>query len=410
MRETINKVLFAVMTSVLLAGVPWQLAQAQKASEEKKPQPVMDEKTGKRLNEAIELLNNDQYDAAKKTLAGLKMDTLSPYERSKVEQILASIEHSLGDYNKARAHYQAAITSGGLNEQEINETRYYIAQLFIAEERWKEGAAALEEWFRSTVKPNSAAYYLLAICYYQVGDYVKATTPAQKAVELAEKPQESLLQLLMQLYMERDQYTAAIPLLEQLIALVPEKKTYWLNLSAIYGEKEDYANALVMMEVPYNAGILSDSSEYHRLADLLMVAEIPYRATQILIKAAKDKKVVEDQKYFEKLANAWIAAREFDQAAGPLQRAAQMSNNGNIFVRLGEVHIQRESWEDAANAFQNALSKGGIKDSGYANIMLGIALYNQKEYNEAVPAFRRALSSPKERKTAQGYIDLIQSR
>ena len=412
MRKTVQKILCAVMTGVLLVGLPWQLALAQKAKksdDKKQPAPEMGATTGKHLNEAIELLNKEQYDAAKKALAGLSMDTLSPYERSKVEQIMASIEHSQGHYDKARAHYQAAITAGGLNEQEVNETRYYIAQLYIAEEHWKEGSAALEEWFRTTAKPNSAAYYLLAICYYQMGDYVKATTPAQKAVELAEKPQESMLQLLMSLYMQREQYSAAIPLLEQLIVLAPTKKVYWMQLSSIYGEKEDYANALVMMELPYNAGLLSESSEFHRLADLLLLGGIPYRATQVLTNAAKDKKVVEDQKYFEKLANCLIAAREFEQAVGPLQRAAQIAANGNLYARLAEVQMQLENWGDASDAYQNALNKGGLKDTGYANVMLGIALYNQKKYSEALPAFRRALSSPKEEKTAKGYIDLIQA-
>jgi len=408
MLKLLDKICCTVITLVLLTGTTGLHAQKAK-KEEKPPEQTMDQKTGKIMNEAIELLNKDQYDAARQALSKLKMDDLSPYERSKTEQILASIEHSQGHFDKARAHYQAAIVAGGLNEQEIRDTRYYIVQLFIAEEKWKEGAAALEDWLRSADKPNSNAYYMLAICYYQMGDYVKATAPAQKAVELDEKPMERDLQLLTSLYMEREQYTAAIPLLEQLIALVPEKKTYWMQLSSIYGEKEDFINALVMMEVPYNAGLLSDASEFHRLADLLMVANIPYRATQVLMKAAKDKKVTEDMKYFEKLANCWIAAREFDEAVVPLQRAAQLADNGNRYARLGEVNIQRESWENASQAYQNAINKGGLRDQGNANLMLGIALYNLKKNSEALAAFRRALSSPKEAKNAEAYIKMIES-
>ena len=408
MYKFIGKIGYTAMALMLLAGSPGLHAQKAK-KEEKQPEQTVAQKTGKIMNEAIELLNKDQYEAAKQALAKLKMDDLSPYERSKTEQILASIEHSQSHFDKARAHYQAAITAGGLNEQEIKDTRYYIVQLFIAEEKWKEGAAALEDWLRTADKPNSNAYYMLAICYYQMGDYVKATAPAQKAVELDEKPTERDLQLLTSLYMEREQYTAAMPLLEQLIALVPEKKTYWMQLSSIYGEKEDFINALVMMEVPYNAGLLSEASEFHRLADLLMVANIPYRATQVLIKAARDKKVAEDMKYFEKLANCWIAAREFDEAVVPLQRAAQMAENGNLFARLGEVNIQRESWENASQAYQNALNKGGLKDQGNANLMLGIALFNLKKNSEALAAFRRALSSPKEAKNAEAYIKMIES-
>ena len=132
MRSTINKTLSIMIAGVLLAGFPWQLSQAQEKDGKKRQAPVVDEKTGKRLNEAIEFLNNEKYEEAKRTLSGFKLDTLSPYERSRVEQIWASIEHTQGNYDKARAHFQAAIAAGGLNEQEAKENRYFISQLYIA--------------------------------------------------------------------------------------------------------------------------------------------------------------------------------------------------------------------------------------------------------------------------------------
>ena len=74
---------------------------------------------------------------------------------------------------------QKAIDSGGLNTVEIDQARYQSAQLYMQEEKWKEGAAALEEWFKSAANPNSAAYYLLAVAYYQQDDYAKALPPAK---------------------------------------------------------------------------------------------------------------------------------------------------------------------------------------------------------------------------------------
>ena len=62
----------------------------------------------------------------------------------------------------------------------------------MQEEKWKEGAAALEEWFKTAANPNSAAYYLLAVAYYQQDDFDKALPPAKKAVELMDKPQREL--------------------------------------------------------------------------------------------------------------------------------------------------------------------------------------------------------------------------
>ena len=409
MRNTFCKLLYTMIIGIGLftAFSGGQMVQAQQRDDKKREAPVVDEKTGKIMNEAIELINTEQYDAARAKLSGLKLDTLSPYERSRVEQMQASIDHTQEKYDSARSHFQAAIAAGGLNEQELKDIQYVICQLYIIEERWKEGISCLEQWFRTVDKPNSAAYYMLAVSYYQIEDYERALAPARKAVELSEKPQESWLQLIVALYMQRNQYTEAIPVLERLITMVPDKKTYWLQLSSIYGEKEDYANALAVMEIPYNGGLLTDDSEYRRLADLLMVIGIPYRAAQVLVKGVELKKVKEDQKLLEKLANCWVAAREYEKAIGPLEKAAQMAGNGDLYVRLGEVYTQSESWDAAAKAFKNAFDKGGLKDPGNANLMLGISLYNQKKTKEALDWFKRASTSQKYRKTANGYIQLI---
>jgi tetratricopeptide (TPR) repeat protein len=410
MRIVLRNFIYALIAIPLLITLASPAVHAQKAKkedEEKKSGPTVDEKTGKRLNEAIEFINNDQYDAARAALAELKLDTLSPYERSRVEQIFATIDQAQEKYDGARTHFQAAIAAGGLNEQELKDVQYVICQLYIIEEKWKDGITCLEKWFTVVTKPNSAAYYMLAVSYYQIEDYKRALAPAIKAVELAEKPQEGWLQLVVALYMQLDQYADAIPVLERLVAMSPEKKNYWLQLSSIYGEKEDYANALTMMEIPYNGGLLTEDAEYRRLSDLLTMEGIPYRAAQVLLKGLEAKKVKEDQKLLEKLANCWIAAREFDKAVTPLQKAAQMAGSGDLFMRLGEVNTQRENWEEAARAFRSAIDKGSLRDVGNAHLMLGISLYNQKKNKEALEWFRRASNSAKHKKTADGFMQLI---
>ncbi len=91
-------------------------------------------------------------------------------------------------------------------------------------------------------KPNSSAYYLLAVAYYQQELYSRLA-PAQKAVELAEKPQESWIQLVLALHLQEENWAEAVPLLVRLINLYPEKKTYWVQLSSVYGQKENTEGA-----------------------------------------------------------------------------------------------------------------------------------------------------------------------
>lgn len=90
---------------------------------------VIDAKTGVTLNAAIEAYNAQDYAAAKAALATLKLDRLSPFERSKVEQIWFSIALRERDYAEAREHLLQALAAGGLNAQETAEALTTIQRL-----------------------------------------------------------------------------------------------------------------------------------------------------------------------------------------------------------------------------------------------------------------------------------------
>ena len=375
-------------------------------------QNSIDAATGKALNEAIELLGMENYQGAAAKIATLNLEKLSPYERGTVERILFSIAYGQEKFSEARGHLQKAIDSGGLNAQQIDEAKYQAAQLYMQEEKWKEGAAALEEWFKTAAMPNSAAYYLLAVAYYQQENFNKALPPAKKAVELMDKakPNESWLSMLSALYLQREEYKEAIPVLQQLITAAPDKKTYWMQMSSVYGQMEDYANALGIMQLANNVGLVTEDSEVRRLADLLLFNDVPYRGAQTL-EAAMEKKIVNlDDKLYEKLANCWIAAGEYDKAIPPLTRAAEMASSGDAFIRLGEVQVQREDWPAAIAAIQRGVDKGQLKDPGNAQLMLGIAHYSQKEFAAARPFFERARQSDKHRQIADSYLQAIKAQ
>ncbi len=398
----------AAVAAAALAASPAAFAQEDK--EGRRSAPTISERTGERLNEAIEFLNADDYASARRVLNEINLDRLSPYERSRVEQIFSGIEYSEGNYGAARQHLQQAINAGGFSEREVSQAKYQIAQIYMAEENWEEGAAALQEWFRTAAEPNSSAYYLLAAAYYQMEDLDAALEPAKKAVELAANPQPSWIELLLALYLTREDYDAALPLLERLIVMEPQEKNHWLRLSSLYQQQEEYANALAAMQIAYNAGFLQQDSEYQRLSDMLRFNDIPYRAARVLAEAMESDKVATDSNTYEKLANAWIQARDFDEAIPPLTRAAELSNNGNLFVRLGQVQIQQERWQEAADALQEAMQKGGLEDPGQANLLMGIALFNLDRLRDAREYFQRATRSREHADMAGDYIKLIDSK
>jgi tetratricopeptide (TPR) repeat protein len=388
-------------------------AGARNAEEEAAPvSNDIDAQTGRILNEAIELLNAEDYSGASQKISTLPLDRLSPYERGTVERIWFNISYAQERYEEARGHLQKAIDSGGLNTQQIDESRYLLAQLFIQGEQWREGAAALEEWFKTAATPNSAAYYLLAMAYYQLEDFAAALPPAKKAVELMDpaKPNESWLSMLSALYLQREAYREAIPVLQQLVEAAPDKKAYWTQLSSVYVQMEDYANGLATMQLLYNVGLVTEDAEVRRLADLLLFNDVPYRGAQVLEAAIERQQVTLDEKLYEKLANCWIAAGELERSIAPLQRAAELAPTGETFVRLGEVQAQREDWPAAIAAIQRGIDKGQLKDPGNAQLWLGIAHYSQQRYEDAVPFLERARQAAKHQPLADNYLQAIRAR
>jgi tetratricopeptide (TPR) repeat protein len=385
---------------------PAQGAQPAKEGQEKGSRgSVVDPLTGKRLNEAVEKIHAQKYGEARAALAKINVDRLSPYELSRVLQLSAAVDQAEGKYGSARENLSKAIASGGLNDQEISTARFQIAQLFLAESKWKEGAEALKQWFATAQNPNSAAYHLLAVAYYQLGDHNAAVEPAQKAVELAgAKPQESWLQLLLALRLERQEYKLALPIVKQLIEANPGTKNYWMQLAGIAAATGGYPEAAVPLEVAYRGGVIGDEQDVQRLAQMLVQISIPYRAAKILSQAVEQGRVKGDAKTNELIANYWIAARDYDKAMAPLRKAADLSDNGELYVRLAEVYVQREDWANAANALRSGLDRGKLKNAGNAKLLMGMALYNQKKLADAQTWFARAREHGESHAQAESWL------
>ena len=372
------------------------------------PDQSIDQQTGKILSEAIELLNMDQFVEARARLGDLRIDRLSPFEKSRLHQLLFNLEMNDEDYPGARQELQNAIDSGGLNAQEMSQMRYQMAQLFVQEEKYAEAAAALEAWIASEAMPNSAAYYLLAASYYYQELFDKALPNAQKAVDLAgATPQEGWLSMLASLMIQREDYVSAIPVLKRMVNMWPDKKTYWQQLSGLYLQQEDYDNALVVLEFANYGGMLTEAREITQLADLYALQEMPYRAATMLEAAFEEGKLDKSRQNFEKLGNAWTAAREFEKAVPVLTDAAELADNGELFLRVGQVKQQLNDWEGSLESFENALEKGGLRDEAYVEYLLGYSLYELERFSQAKERLQRAARDADHRSSANSMIQAI---
>jgi tetratricopeptide (TPR) repeat protein len=255
-------------------------------------------------------------------------------------------------------------------------------------------------------EPNPLAFYLLSVAHYQLNQTDEAILWASMAVDFSPSPQEGWLQLLAALYVQQQDYDSAAPVFEELVTLFP-KREYWVQLTLIYGARESYRHSLAVQQIAYLQGFLKKGSELKRLARSYLYAELPHEAATVLEKGLEDGTIEAESEAYELLANSLIQAREFERSLVPLEQAAKLADDGKLYVRLGQVHMQREEWSEAVELFDRAVKKGGLENPGFTQLLIGISYYNDDQVNQARSSFARARKHEKTRKQADEWITHI---
>ncbi len=370
--------------------------------------PTTDPRTAAKLEQAVEHLQAERWGQAREILEPLHQKRqLSPYESARVERMLAAAAQGEAQYDEARRHLGEAIASGGLSEGELADARFSIAQLFMAEERWQAGIEALRAWMASGAKPEAHAYYLLAAAHYRLGQSAQAVEAAQRAVDLQVRPDEAQLGLLASLRLEREEWAQAAPLLARLVGLAPAKKLYWTQLSSVLWAQGKSDEALAVMQLAYAGGSLTEPDELRRLADLLLRAGVPRRAAEVLAAGIEQHTLPGEREDFERLGQAWLAARHPERALPALERAAALAQGGEAYLRLAAVHVEREDWAAAVSALDRARERGGLTAPAAAELLLGVALLGAEQPQRARQHFLRAAEDPERRAEAEGWLRFL---
>jgi len=359
------------------------------------------------LEATAETTDAGNTDEARALLQKLDLDRLNPYERALVLRVAAFVEYQAGEIEAAIQNFRKVLQEDILTVKEDTEIRISIAQLYASIEQWQKVIDGVNEWARYVPERTPDSHNLMAIAYYQLDNMEAAIHHAEQAVDMAPEPKEGWLTLLAALYVKAEDFTNAAPVLEELVMRF-RKKEYWTQLSLIYGARDNFKGSLAVQQIAYQQGFLTEDKELRRLARGYLYNDLPYPAAEVLETGLREKKIERDAEAYELLANSWIAAREYDKSLEPLQRAAELAEDGNLYVRIGQVHIQREEWDEAVARLQQAIDKGGLKEPGNAHLLLGISLYNQQRIDGALASFGRAREHEDSRTQAEAWMGHIE--
>lgn len=408
-----RKLWLAVGLAVLSLSVALPAVAAQDDDRKTKQTVAMSQPVYEALMEVQELVEAEDFPNAHLKIKEMQArKKLSPYESAQIWNLTAYAYYLEEKYRQSIDAYENVLRQPELPEALQQSTLKTLAQLEFTIENYPKALEVINRLIAVVPEPSADVYMLLGQAHFQMQNYDKALTPIKTAIDMYKDqgriPKENWLLLLRVCYWELKDFPNMLLVLEELIQHYP-KDSYVLTLAGVYSELGDTKKQLALTEALYEKGYIDGKTHAVNLANLYLLHGLPYKAAVILEKEMAAKQVTEDVRNLRLLSQAWYSAREDRKAIPPLQKAAAMGNEGELYIRLAQSHINLEQWGEAAEAAKKGLAKGDLKRKDTANIMYGMALFNQKKLEQARKAFQAAAKDKRSTRAAGQWIKYVDS-
>ena len=338
---------------------------------------------------------NEDLVKAKNVLTKMQADSsLTDPDKAQMYYYFAYIDSINDDIKSAKRNYKKFLSMDDADPRLKSNVISMLGQLSYAEGSYKTAIDYMEQWIAMETNPSSLGFDIIAASYWQLKDKKKALKFSERALCVAKanksKPKESTYNLLIALYNENQRIKDMLPLFEELVRFYP-KKRYWTQLSGVYGELKQEKKQLSSLEAAHDQRLLDKENEYVSLYQLLMRAEAPLKAARVIQYGIEKEFVKENEKHLKYLAQGWHMAQELDKAEPVYEKAAIKSEEGELYVFLGQIYLATDRYKKAKQALQLGLKKGKLKDPVTVNILLGQVAYELRDFEDATKFFRTAI-------------------
>jgi len=372
---------------------------------------AMREKVYDKLSKAQVATEEKDWDKAFDYLGDVeRMRDLDPHEKAQLYTAYGYTYFAQEKYGEAAGAYESVLEQEDIPAGLLSNTLYTLGQLHFHLENYADAAGYLQNWLETTEDPSPDAYVLLGQAYYQMDRPADAAAEIRKAlaeaIDRGKPVPEKWYALLRVIYFELGDFDRLQDVLETLVTRYP-KKEYWIHLASAYGEMGDPGRKLAAYEMAHVQGYLTRGPEVVLLSQLLMQAQVPYRAGVLLEQGLDDGVIEGTARNWRLLSQAWTLSQEHEKAIGALTRAAELSDDGELDARIAQSHANLGQWELSVAAARTALSRG-VENPHELHVLLGMALFELGRFDEAKTAFTEAQRDPEGRTTATRWLAYVE--
>ena len=411
-------VVLGVSITPVISGDQQVQAQEQKASERKtRKTPAMRARVYDQLARAQALADEGKTPEAVEALDSVKdrSSSMNSYELAMMYNFYGFIYYNEENFDKAIESFEMVVQQQPIPESFEQTTLFSLAQLHMMRGNYGQTLEFLERWEalqKGPIPPKNLV--LKAQAMYQNKDFAAASGYINKAIEQQENSEEGYqvdenwYVLQRAIYYELKQPVKVTEVLEKMVRLFNEPK-YWIQLAGMYGELGEEKKQLAMMETAYQQGFVTSGSDMFNLAQLYYYHQVPYKGARLMEEAIDSGSLDKNLRNLKFLAQCWSLAKEDEKAVPVMVAAAEMSEDGELDAQLAQTYLNMEEYAKAVESSQKALEKGELRNQGVTHLVLGMALFNQEKYVEALNQLAEAEKFNSSRRMAQQWKRFVTS-
>ncbi|QYK02653.1 tetratricopeptide repeat protein [Shewanella psychrotolerans] len=396
--------LFAIGGSLAVAPV---VNAAEKCPIEKRQSKAVGQSSAKKVQKSFEAYQEGNIDEAMAVL--LEASPSDPFDKAYIARMLGNFYAEKSQMGTALKYLKQAVDADILGGADHAATLRLYADLLIQERKFKETIPYYYAWMEFTCKEDPQVYRRIGIAYSELKEWDKVLEVVDKGLSISTKPDKGLYQMKLTAYFNKKDYNNAVKVLETMVPLFQQDGRLWVQLAQFYLMTEDYEKSLATYDLAYKNGFLETAGNITRLSQLLAQNGSPYRAAKVYEKHMKSGLIKEEERTLSILAGFYHNAKELKEAADYYGKAAEIGNDGTLYLKQARLLTLREKHKEAIPVLKKALAAGDVSE-GEVEFELALAYLGTKQYKAAYNACLKAAKDDKTKRTAKSYLAYIKEK
>jgi len=343
-----------------------------------------------------------------------RWERMNDFEKSTLLNFYTNYYLAMEDFAGALRTFEEMLTIEELREDTRRRTHRSLGQLYAAEENWAKSIENYEAWREMSIEEDEIVFKGLSYAHYQLDEMISARDywldymklSLVNGVELGRDDYAYLNGV----YFTLESFDEALDLTKTMIVKFDDP-TDWQNLSAIYASLDREDERIRSLNLTYLRGLIDDDTRFLNLGQSLAGLEIPLSGRKILDDGFARNMIPDDLENNTTLAQMSMLGAEYNEALVPARRAAELDETGNSHDTLGYLYYVLNRYEDSAEAFREALDRGGLDDRADTLLFYARALVELDRFSAAIEATNDSAEAggEQEQQAARSYRQFIQS-